>query len=548
MRISIKQPKVPVKKRGRLSRASLWATSGIKALSITHDRRISGIVELGGGEAVKNEQPIWRSLEIIENRIAEKLTVEDIASSVYFSKYHYQRLFRALVGESVMEYVTKRRLTLAGRALRETDATILEIALQYGYDSREGFTRSFKAFMGVTPSHFRAHGATEKPPITGKGKQTMSYSKTTDEIIRELNDYIMKARDWANSARAKKNARPAHDLAWESWADDTEELADRVQAALDRVSAMAESPDEITNRFAIISIIDSVAFETNVTTLIMLLCMVGREPPESAAQNRPYCDSYRELAVFSGAMAKRVGGFLQELAALIFDDMRKTAAQKVQNAIQAGHLARDNIQEYALYIKEELGNLVAKLSHGSMEKLTVSFLDDVMLQLRIIMMAAKVDVFRQPESKPMFEGMKRFMDSLTEAADFCREVPQPDDQPRLMEMKGYLLDSILFQSCVLLFLYRSEKEKMGAQPKRGSLLTDAQQEILDRIEENISGYIGRLHQTGSAAFAEAAASMDEIAASLKTVSGQLTEHGGALAILADQFETLGDKTGKAAEV
>jgi AraC-like DNA-binding protein len=495
---------------------------------------------------VRNEQPIWRSLEIIETRMAEKLTVEDIASSVYFSKYHYQRLFRALVGESVMEYVTKRRLTLAGRALRESDATILDIALQYGYDSREGFTRSFKAFMGVTPSQYRAYGVTGKLPTSGKEKRIMPYTKTTDEIIRELNRYIIKARDWANSARAKKNTHPAHDLVWNTWADDTEELADRVKAALDRVSAMAESPDEITSRFTIIGIIDSVAFETNVTALIMLLCMVGREPPESAAQNRPYCDSYRELAVLSGAMANKVGGFLQELAALIFDDMRKTAVQKLQAAIQAGKLARDSIQEYALYIKEELGNLVAKLSHVSMEKLTVSSLDDVMLQLRIIMMAAKVDVFRQPDSKPMFAGMTRFMDSLTEAADFCRTIPQLENPPRMMEVNEYHLDSILFQSHVLLFLYRSEKEKLGAQPTRNSILTEEQSEILAQIEENISGYIQKLHQAGSAAFAEAGTAMGEIAAGLKTVSAQLAEHGGALLILAGEYEALGEKTRKVA--
>ena len=55
-----------------------------------------------------NDNPVFRSLELIESRITEKLTVENIASAVYFSKYHYQRLFREAVGDSVMEYVTKR--------------------------------------------------------------------------------------------------------------------------------------------------------------------------------------------------------------------------------------------------------------------------------------------------------------------------------------------------------------------------------------------------------------------------------------------------------
>lgn len=81
-----------------------------------------------------NETSVFRSLEIIEKRIAEKLTVENISNSVYFSKYHYQRLFRKIVGESVMDYVMKRKLTLAGRELLETDNSILDIALKVSYE------------------------------------------------------------------------------------------------------------------------------------------------------------------------------------------------------------------------------------------------------------------------------------------------------------------------------------------------------------------------------------------------------------------------------
>ena len=75
---------------------------------------------------------VFRSIEIIENQILKKLSVEHIASSVYFSKYHYQRIFRETVGDSVMGYVTKRKLTLAGKALLETQMTILDIALKCG--------------------------------------------------------------------------------------------------------------------------------------------------------------------------------------------------------------------------------------------------------------------------------------------------------------------------------------------------------------------------------------------------------------------------------
>jgi len=104
---------------------------------------------------MKNNTPIFKSLEIIENRIHEKLTVNSIAKSVFISQYYYGRLFKDLAGDSVMEYVTKRKLSLAGMELINSNKNILEIALKYGYDSHEGFTRSFKAYMGISPKEYR---------------------------------------------------------------------------------------------------------------------------------------------------------------------------------------------------------------------------------------------------------------------------------------------------------------------------------------------------------------------------------------------------------
>lgn len=54
---------------------------------------------------MNRQEPILKSLAVIEEKIQEKLTVESFAGSLHFSRYHYQRLFREAVGESVMRYV-----------------------------------------------------------------------------------------------------------------------------------------------------------------------------------------------------------------------------------------------------------------------------------------------------------------------------------------------------------------------------------------------------------------------------------------------------------
>lgn len=54
---------------------------------------------------MNRQEPILKSLAVIEEKIQEKLTVESLAGSLHFSRYYYQRLFREAVGESVMRYV-----------------------------------------------------------------------------------------------------------------------------------------------------------------------------------------------------------------------------------------------------------------------------------------------------------------------------------------------------------------------------------------------------------------------------------------------------------
>ena len=379
---------------------------------------------------MRNENSVFRSLELIESRISEKLTVENIASGIYFSKNHYQRLFREIVGESVMEYVKKRKLTLAGRALSETDATILDIALDYGYDSRDSFSRSFKAYMGVTPTEYRKYGLAAIQRNAIKEKRAMTYSKNTDEIIRELNGFIVKARDWAASARNKDHYHPSHKAAWDTWAADTDAMADRVKATISRISSISDNPDEITSRFAILRIIDDIAFETHARTLNIFLCFIGREAEEHHPKNMPYCENYRELARVAAETYGKIGKFFEELAALIIDDMRKEAKTKLHGAINAGTAALESInQEYNLYLKDELGQLVDELTNMQIESLSTKWLEDCLLQLKIMKMAAQVDLFRWPGFQPTLAAMDLFMEKLAECVDFCQTIAVMDETP-----------------------------------------------------------------------------------------------------------------------
>lgn len=89
----------------------------------------------------------------IENRDDDSLTLRAIARESGYSEFHMTRKFKELSGISLREYLRKRRLAFALIDLRDTDKTILDIAVDYGFSSHEAFCRSFKAAYGIPPSN-----------------------------------------------------------------------------------------------------------------------------------------------------------------------------------------------------------------------------------------------------------------------------------------------------------------------------------------------------------------------------------------------------------
>ena len=96
-----------------------------------------------------------RVLVHIQQHLDEPLPLEQLAAVACFSPYHFHRVFKGMVGESVKEYVRRLRLERAASQLKLGSASVTDIALDAGYDSHEAFTRSFKIAFGTAPLHFR---------------------------------------------------------------------------------------------------------------------------------------------------------------------------------------------------------------------------------------------------------------------------------------------------------------------------------------------------------------------------------------------------------
>ena len=98
---------------------------------------------------------IGRALDYVEAHLTDEINYEKVAAVAYSSPYHFQRVFGILCGYTLGEYIRNRRLSLAGAELQTSDEKVIDVALKYGYDNPDSFSRAFKAFHGVLPSRAR---------------------------------------------------------------------------------------------------------------------------------------------------------------------------------------------------------------------------------------------------------------------------------------------------------------------------------------------------------------------------------------------------------
>ncbi|HZS09116.1 MAG TPA: AraC family transcriptional regulator [Blastocatellia bacterium] len=98
---------------------------------------------------------ILRVLVHIQQSLDEPLSLDELAAVACFSPFHFHRIFRGLVGESVKEHVRRLRLERAAQRLRFTGQPVIEIAFDAGYQAPESFARAFHQMFGQSPTEFR---------------------------------------------------------------------------------------------------------------------------------------------------------------------------------------------------------------------------------------------------------------------------------------------------------------------------------------------------------------------------------------------------------
>ena len=101
---------------------------------------------------------IKSAIEYIENNLLEIKSIDEVATHVYVSSFYLQQGFQILTGYSIGEYIRNRKLYLAAKELKDNNYVIIDIAVKYGYETHESFTKAFTRFHGFTPSKINVKG------------------------------------------------------------------------------------------------------------------------------------------------------------------------------------------------------------------------------------------------------------------------------------------------------------------------------------------------------------------------------------------------------
>lgn len=105
------------------------------------------------------QRSVQRLVEEIDGCIRQKsdegMTLDALAERLGYSRFYISRKFREVSGMQLRDYLRCRRLAFALKEVRDTDRSLLDIALDYGFSSNEAFTRAFRELYGITPSEYR---------------------------------------------------------------------------------------------------------------------------------------------------------------------------------------------------------------------------------------------------------------------------------------------------------------------------------------------------------------------------------------------------------
>ncbi|MEM6515069.1 MAG: AraC family transcriptional regulator [Bacteroidota bacterium] len=131
-----------------------------------------------------HQKSITSVLDYIENHLEDDLSLNTLAAVGNYSPFHFHRLFKDSTGQTVNNYVTRKRIEHAAAILlRHPEISVSALSLHYHFSSNASFTRAFKKFYGLSPREFRKNGK-------GKYSKIHKQNSKNGQVTSEFQNYV----------------------------------------------------------------------------------------------------------------------------------------------------------------------------------------------------------------------------------------------------------------------------------------------------------------------------------------------------------------------
>lgn len=163
-------------------------------------------------QANNYQNRINRALNFIDKNLDQELTLEKIARVACYSPFHFHRIFKTVVKETLNTYIHRKRVEKAAATLiRKQEVSITQLYLENGFNSNSSFTRAFKKFYGISPSEFKNTNPGRYSKIGKVESKNGQKKKVFEEYICDINNH----KNWIKmNAKIEVKELPQLELAY----------------------------------------------------------------------------------------------------------------------------------------------------------------------------------------------------------------------------------------------------------------------------------------------------------------------------------------------
>jgi len=224
--------------------------------------------------AKENIARLNTAITFIENNLSEKLSLDIVAEKAHFSPFHFHRLFKIVVKETVHNFINRKRIEKAAAyLLHQTEKNSTEIAEAVGFSNLSSFSKSFKKFYGISPNNFREESPNRFSKISKTESKIGKVKITFQQYLCNINN----ALNWLQmNAKTEIKKVPRLDLACISHKGKMEAIG----SAYNKLVKWATPKGLINEQTRMVTIYHDSPKITDPNNLRMSACIVLNNPIE----------------------------------------------------------------------------------------------------------------------------------------------------------------------------------------------------------------------------------------------------------------------------